>query len=141
MLWHDALLALHIFGLMLGAAGGMSSAFIMARAAKSPPEHGLVLRGLGPHLARIAGAGLIVMWISGVALVFLTYGSFDRLPALFWVKFVFISTLTLAAIAVEVSYAHIKAGKMKPPGLLLVLGPISGVSALLAMIVAVFTFH
>jgi hypothetical protein len=52
-----------------------------------------------------------------------------------------VTTLTLASVAVHLTYAQVKAGNVAAAARLPVLGPISGVSSLLAVIVAVFVFH
>ena len=44
---NEALLFLHLVGLMLGAAGGFASAVIMRRALVLPADEAKVVRGLG----------------------------------------------------------------------------------------------
>lgn len=138
---HDVLLILHLLGLLMGAAGGISSGLIMRRALKAPPEQAMTLRSLGPMLARLSMIGLVLMLATGFSLVFVTYGGFSDLPTTFWIKMVFVTTLTLAAIATELAYAQVKGGNVKAAARLPVLGPIAGLSSLLAVIFAVLTFH
>ena len=83
------LLFLHFLGLMLGSAGGMGSAVIMRRAATMPADQAQTVRGLGPLLARVSGAGLVLLWLTGIALVF-THGGFANMPGVFWVKILFV---------------------------------------------------
>jgi len=137
----DILLILHIVGLMMGAGGGFASMITMRVAAKRPPDHAAVLRTLGPTFAKFSAAGLVLMWVTGLAMVFLKYGGFAGLPELFWVKITFVLSLTAAAITVELTYGQIKAGKMEAAKRLPVLGPIAGISSLLAVTFAVLTFH
>jgi hypothetical protein len=66
---NEALLFLHLVGLMLGAAGGFASAVIMRRALVLPADEAKAVRGLGPVLANMSLTGLIVMWASGLILV------------------------------------------------------------------------
>jgi hypothetical protein len=136
----DAVLALHIFGLMMGAGGGMGGMIVARRAAAAAPEQAAILRSLGPHLARFAVIGLALMWLTGLVLVVLNGGP-AALPSLFWLKAVFITTLTAGAIAIEFTYARIKSGELKAAARLPVLGPLTGLSSLLAMTCAVFAFH
>ena len=137
----DILLALHLVGLMLGAGGGFGSAVTARVAAGRPPEQAAVLRSLGPDLARLSTAGLVVMLLTGLALVFAKYGGFAGLPGLFWVKMLFVLTLTLAAIALEVTFAQVKGGDAKAAARVPALGPVAGISSMLAVIFAVFAFH
>jgi len=57
------------------------------------------------------------------------------------VKFVFVLSLTAAAITVELTYGQIKSGKVEAAKRLPVLGPIAGISSLLAVTFAVLAFH
>lgn len=137
----DILLALHLIGLMMGAGGGFGSMITQREANARPPEQQGVLRSLGPAMANFSAIGLAIMWVTGLALVFVKYGGFGALPQLFWLKAIFITTLTLAAIAMHLTYGQLKAGNAAVASRLPILGPVAGVSSLLAVIAAVFAFH
>jgi hypothetical protein len=131
----DVLLAMHFLGLMMGAGGGFGSAIAMRRAAKLPAEQAAGIRTLGSGYARFSSIGLILMLTSGALLVTFKYDGIDAMPPLFWVKMLF------AAIIVELTYAAVKKGDTSGVARLPVLGPIAGLSSLLATIFAVLTFH
>jgi hypothetical protein len=137
----DIILFLHLVGLMMGAGGGMGSMIAMGVAAKRPPEQAAVLATLGPLMARFSHAGLLGMWATGIGLVFMKYGGFANLPALFWVKIVFVLSLTLAALMIEVTFAAVKRGKVGAASRLPALGPWAGLSSLLSVMFAVLAFH
>jgi hypothetical protein len=137
----DILLALHIIGLMMGAGGGFGSMIAARAALKMPPEQAGAVRSLGPQLGRFSTIGLVLMWLTGVSLVFLKYDGFASLPQMFWVKAIFITTLTLAAITLELTYAQVKAGNAAAAARLPLLGPIAGGSSLLAVLFAALAFH
>jgi hypothetical protein len=139
MWMHDGLLAFHLIGLMMGAGGGFGSAIIMAAARKAPEDQAMTLRRMGPRLARFSAYGLIIMWVTGVTMTFSM--SLISMPFTFWIKLAFVSILTLAAIAVELTYAQVTSGNAKAAARLPILGPLSGISSLLAVIFAVLTFH
>lgn len=136
----DALLAAHLVGLMMGAGGGFGSMIVMGAANKAPADQAMTLRRLGPTLARFAHVGLILLWITGVSLFLMTGGS-AAMPPFFWVKLAFVGTLTLSAFATEITYAQIKAGNVKAAARLPILGAVSGLSAVLAVIFASLAFH
>ncbi len=98
------------------------------------------LRGLGPMLANVSAVGLALMWATGLAMVWSRWGGPGNLPGLFWVKFVFVLTLTAATIAIHMSYAQIRGGNPAAAARLPKLGPISGISAVLAVLFAVYAF-
>jgi hypothetical protein len=137
----DLLIAAHIIGLMMGAGGGFGGMLTAREALKRPADQAAVLRSMGPILANFSFVGLIVMWITGVALVFLKYGGFGALPQMFWVKFIFISTLTLAAVATQVLYGQVKAGNTIAATRVPAFGQIAGISSILAVVFAALAFH
>lgn len=137
---NDVLLLIHLVGLMLGAGGGFGSMIAMRRALALPAEQAGVLRGLGPHYANLSALGLAAMWVSGVVLAVTKIG-IPALPALFWVKMIFVTALTLTTIVVQMTYAQIRRGDLTAGQRLRVLGPIAGLSSLLAVTFAVFAFH
>ncbi len=142
MTWvNDVILFFHFFGLMLGAAGGMASGLIMRKAAGLPPEQGQTIRMLGPMLANVAHLGVVVLWVTGLTLVWSKWNGLGSLPTLFWVKAVFIVTLTASAIAVHMTYAEIRKGNKAVASRLPKLGPLSGASAVLAVLFASLAFH
>lgn len=138
----DVFLFLHLLGLMFGAGGGFGSAIAMGRAAALPPEQGDVLRTIGPALATLSLAGLVMMLFSGVSLMMLKYeGNFGAMPQMFWVKMFFVATLTIAAVWITATYAQAKRRGSPDYALLARLGPMAGISSLLATLFAVMTFH
>jgi len=135
------LLFLHFVGLMIGAAGGIASSILMRRALTMPPEQATTVRSLGPMLAHLAGAGLVLMWITGLTMVWSKWGGLGSLPTLFWVKFLFVVILTLSTGAIDMTYARIRrTGNQALVARLAVLGPVSGIAATLAVLFAAFTF-
>ena len=134
------LLFLHFVGLMLGATGGFGSALVMRRALVVPAEAAGTLRGLGPMLANVSAVGLGLMWLSGLVMVWSRWGGPGNLPGLFWGKLVFVLSLTAAAVAIQLTYRAVRGGDVAAAARLPKLGPVSGVSALLAVLLAVYAF-
>ena len=134
------ILFLHFVGLMMGAAGGFGSAVIMRRALALPADEAKVVRGLGPILANVATVGLALLWVTGFILVWSKWDGFGSLPKLFWVKAVFILSLTVVHGLVLMTYAEIRKGNVALAARLPKLGPMGGISALLAVLFAAMAF-
>ena len=134
------ILFLHFVGLMMGAAGGFGSAVIMRRALALPADEAKVVRGLGPILANVATVGLALLWVTGFILVWSKWDGFGNLPKLFWVKAVFIVSLTVVHGLVLMTYAEIRKGNVAMAARLPKLGPMGGISALLAVLFAALAF-
>mgnify|MGYP003542005831 FL=1 len=137
----DALLIFHFIGLMMGAGGGLGSTIAMRHARSLPPEQAGVIRALGPILSKLSLTGVVLMLLTGFALVAYRFGGFDAMPVMFWVKMIFVGTLTPAAILIEVTHAQVKKGNVKAAANLPRLGPAAGISSLLAVIFATLAFH
>jgi len=139
---NDILLILHFVGLALGFAGGIATGVTMRFAAEASPEGALALKRLPPVFAHISGAGLVLLWASGLILIWSRYGGPGNLPGLFWLKIVFVLILTALAGIQHATYAQIRrTGNAALGQKLKVLGPASGLSALVALCIAVLVFH
>ena len=110
----------------------------MRRAVAAGPEAG-GRSGLGPMLAA-AAVGLALMWASGLVLVWSRWGGPGGLPGLFWLKFVFVLSLTAAAVAIHTTYAAVKRGDTGGGGAAAELGPAAGGSSLLAVLRRSYAF-
>ena len=127
---------------MLAAGGGLGSTLAMGIALRLPPEQGNIIRSLGPNLAHMSSAGLVLMLFSGISLVVMKYsGDLASMPPLFWAKMFFVITLTIAAVLIEMTYAQVKKGNTAAAVGLPRFGPMAGISSMLAVILAVLTFH
>jgi hypothetical protein len=60
---------------------------------------------------------------------------------MFWIKLVFVATLTLGTILIHTTYGKVKRGDAAAAARLPRLGPLAGISALLATLFAVLAFH
>ena len=98
------------------------------------------LRGLGPMLANVSAVGLGADVAERADMVWSRWGGPGSLPGLFWVKFVFVLSLTAAAVAIQMTYRAVRGGDTAAAARLTKLGPVAGVSALLAVLLAVYAF-
>ena len=134
------ILFLHFVGLMLGAAGGFGAALVMMQANSAPPEQAQTLRALGWPFAMMAGAGLVVLWITGVLMV-LGRGGPVGLPVLFWVKILFVVVATVFNGLTHRVYAQMRrTGDVALAQQLMIFGPGAGIAVLVAVLLAVYAF-
>lgn len=140
---NDILLILHFIGFVLGFAGGIGSGVTMRFAGTASAEGAAALRRLPPVFANVSFAGLVLLWLTGLILIWSAFGGPQNLPGLFWLKILFVLILTGLAIAQHMIYARLKSGRAGPElaARLKMLGPASGLSALVALIIAVLVFH
>ncbi len=85
--------------------------------------------------------GLAVLWATGLILVWSKWGGIESLPHMFWVKAIFIASLTVMTALIHLTYAEIRKGNPAAAAKLPKFGPMAGVSALLAVLFAVLAFN
>jgi hypothetical protein len=135
------ILFLHFFGLMLGAAGGFASGFIMMRANAAPADQAQTLRGLGWPLAMMSGTGLAILWITGIIML-IAAGGPGAMPMVFWWKIAFVVIATVLLGLTHRTYAEMRrTGNMALGERLKAIGPATGVCILLAVLFAAYAFN
>lgn len=138
----DIVLALHLVGLLIGAGGGIDSAIVMAQARRMSSEDARVVRRVGPVMGQVSLMGVLLMPATGVGMLLVKYqGQFGTMPILFRWKMLFVVTLTIATAVIELTYASLKKGNVAAAAHLPRIGPIAGISAMLATVPAAFAFH
>jgi len=138
---HEFILFLHFFGLMLGAAGGFASGFIMMRANSAPADRAQTLRSLGWPLAMMSGTGLLILWITGIIMLIMAGGP-SVMPTVFWLKIVFVVIATVLIGLVHRTYAEMRrTGDVALGQRLKTIGPVIGLSVLLAVFFAAYAFN
>jgi hypothetical protein len=137
---YGIVLFLHFLGLMIGAAGGLGGSIMMRRALSMPADQAQTIRSLGPLLANVAAVGVVLLWASGIALIWMR-GGIGSLPGLFWLKLAFVVIVTVLVGFVHMTYAQIR--RTKNPALaarFAIIGPATGLANLIVVLVACYAF-
>lgn len=142
MQWlNDVLLIAHFLGLAMGFAGGFGNMIMGGLMAKATPADAGVLARFPPAISRIGDIGLVLLWVTGVILVFTKWGGIGFLPVMFWVKMIAVVALTGLAGYMHMLKAKAKAGDGAARAMIPKVGPFAMISALLAIVFAVLAFH
>lgn len=130
---------LHFFALMLGAAGGIGSMAVamQVKRAEGPPAAGLL--ALRPYFSKVGLTGIILIWITGLALYAMNWTGAD-LGTGFALKLISGFLLLLAIIATTAMGARAARTGTAPPAIMAKLGPASGILSLLTVALAVYVF-
>ncbi len=91
-----ALLVLHFLGLAMGFAAGFGSMVMAGLMAKATPDERRTLSRFPPAIARVRDIGLVLLWVTGLTLVFLKWDGFGSMPPLFHAKLTAVVLMTLA---------------------------------------------
>jgi uncharacterized membrane protein len=134
------LLVLHFLGMAMGLAVPLSNLVLGPILARATPEERAVLARFPPRMVRVGDIGLVLLWASGVTLMFTKWGGFEFMPWQFHVKLTAVVLLTLT-----VGYLHSLMGKARrgnaaAAARMPVAGRIALLLALTAVVFAVLTF-
>lgn len=140
---NTVLLILHFLGLGAGFAGSIGNNLVLMLVAKAPPDEAAGLRRFPMAMMPISDIGLVLLWITGIIMLWTKYGGADGIGALpwsFWAKIVCVVLLTGLIGMVHAAVARVKRGDMAAAARLPVYGRIGAVLLLLIVIFAVMAF-
>ena len=136
------LLVLHLIGLALGLGGGVGNMIAGRMMAGAEPAGAKALGAMQRKIGRASFVGLILLWITGIWMVQGYHdGGFGALPGTFSIKMIFVVIVTIAALTAQwKSISAARSGTPPSRRTMAMLGMISGLFSLLAVIMAVATF-
>ena len=76
------LLMLHFIGLAMGLATGFANIVMMGLIAKAAPAEKPVLGRFPPMMSKVGSMGLAILWITGLAMLFIKWGGFAGISAM-----------------------------------------------------------
>lgn len=133
---------IHVLGFSVGVGGGAAGMVVGIRAASATAEAKAALAGVQRTIGRMAFAAIVLLWLTGLYLLYAVHGGWTDLPPLFWVKFAFVLVLTAAAIAQQWLGLRVRTGQGAPSARLRAgLGMAGSTAAVLAVIFAVYAFN
>jgi hypothetical protein len=140
------LLTLHFLGFGMGFAVSAGNNLVMMLAAKSPPAEAAGLRRFPPVMARIGDIGLVLLWVTGVTMIFTKYGGLAGVAALpnpeaFWAKIICVVLITALVGVMHATVAKMNRGDMSVGGRMPALGKLGAVLLLLIIVFAVLAFE
>jgi hypothetical protein len=134
------LVILHFLGLALGMSSGFANMVMAGLIAKASPEEKRVLARFPPAMGRLGLVGLVLLWGSGLTIVWTRYGGFSILPRTFIYKLIAVVMLTICVLSIHVLQRRAQAGDASATAKIQIFGKLTGPFALLAIIFAVMTF-
>ncbi|WP_127142875.1 hypothetical protein [Pelagibacterium montanilacus] len=106
-----SLLFVHFIGLAIGMGSGiaLSNAGRISADTKEPVEQGMAR--LTAALRQNSHVGLVLLWVSGLLMVWLKYGGVAGLGLWFWVKMAAVVGLSAAVGMATANYKKLRAGE------------------------------
>jgi uncharacterized membrane protein len=142
--FHQILLILHFIGLAMGFSVSFANMVMGGLAAKSAPADQAVLARFPPAMSRVGDVGLILLWATGLTLLFTYWGgtdAFSVLPWQFHVKLTGVVILTGLVGYVHSLMRKARMGDAAAARTIPTVGKIAFVVALTIVVMAVWTFN
>ena len=136
-----ALVVLHFLGLAMGFSTGFGNMVMAGIMAKATPDERRTLSKFPPAIARVGDIGLVLLWVTGLTLVFMKWGGFGEMPGLFHAKLTAVVLMTLGIGFVHSQAKGIAAGDPGSIARAQTAGKIIFVLAVTAVTLAVWTFN
>lgn len=135
------LLFLHFLGLALGFAVSFGNMVMGSLIAKAAPPEKAVLGRFPPTMSKLGRIGLILLWVTGVALVYVKWGGFAGLPWTFHAKLTAVVLLTFTTEYIQWLERRVRKGDMAAAARIEAAGKVATILALVALASAVVTFN
>lgn len=137
---NQLLLFLHFVGLGLGLANGFGNHVMGRLMAAASEDERRVLARFPPVMSQLGGAGLLLLWATGLILTFTKWGGFGSLPWQFHVKITCVVLLTGAVGMIHASMARARRGDQAAARRIPVIGVVATSLTLVIVLFAVLTF-
>ena len=134
------LIVLHFLGLAMGFSATIANPAMHRLMARAEPSEKAVLGRFPPIMSQIGSAGLVLLWATGITLVYSRWGGFGSLPWTFHVKLLAAVIVTLAVGGIHVLARKAGRGDAAAAARIPMLGGIVLTAAILAVVFAVLTF-
>lgn len=135
------LLVLHFFGLGACFVDGFGGFLLQTVINKSPAADAAALSRAQRPLALFGDAGLALLWVTGLILVYSRWHGFAFLPSLFWWKLAAVVAMTGMVGVVHMTRAGARRGDVVAIGRLPIFGRLATTFLLIALVLAVAAFH
>ncbi len=136
-----ALVFLHFMGLAMGFATGFGNLVMAGLIAKASPDERRVLGRFPPAIARVGDVGLVLLWLTGLTLVFMKWGGFGAMPGLFHAKLTAVVLMTLLIGFIHSQAKGVAAGDAGAMARTQAAGKSVFAIAVVVVILAVWTFN
>jgi len=138
---NKALLVFHLLGLAMGLSVPFSNMIMGMLIDKATPNEKAVLARFPQAMTRVGDIGLVLLWVTGPAMLFMKYDGFAGMPWTFHVKLTAVIALTLCVGYIHSQMKRAFSGDQAALARVRNVGKIALLSALTALVFAVLTFE
>lgn len=136
----NLLIAAHILAFVAGGSNSVVGPVIAGRLTQATPDQRLAYFGVMNTLSQVGKVAMVVLLVTGPAILFLRYGGLGGASAWFWVKMVLIVVMLAAIIYGGINFKKFQAGDSAAGERADVAHKITGLAFLGVILAAVFAF-
>ena len=140
-LFNKILLMLHFIGLALGFSVSISNGVMLGIITKAAPGERPVLARFPPAMSKVGRVGLLLLWLTGLIMLYTRWAGFDGMPWQFHVKLTGVVLLTITVLYMGKLEGQIHRGDTAAAAKLPSFGKAASLFALTALVFAVLTFN
>lgn len=140
-IFSQLVLILHFVGLALGMSVSAANIVMLGVMSKAAPGERAVLARFPPAMSRVGQIGLVIMWATGITMVYTRWSGLAGMPWVFHAKLAAVLLLTVLAFYVLPRLERrVRNGDAAAAARMPVVGKVATVCGLAAVILAVLTF-
>jgi len=136
---NQILLILHLFGFGGGVTASLGN-FLITGLIGSAPGYAPALNRMRFALARTGQVALVLLWLTGIILIWSKWGGPASVPPLFWWKLLFVVVLTALMVVMDLTLKAVRMGNTSLAARLPLLGMAGAVTIVVIVALAVFAF-
>ncbi len=140
-LFNKIVLVLHFIGLALGFSVSISNAVMMGLITRAAPGERPVLARFPPIMSKVGRVGLVLLWLTGLTMLYTRWNGFNGMPWQFHVKLTAVVLLTLTVLYIGRIEGQVSRGDAAAAARLPSVGKMASLFALTALVFAVLTFN
>ncbi len=140
-LFNKILLMLHFIGLALGFSVSISNGVMLGIITKAAPGERPVLARFPPVMSQVGRVGLVLLWLTGLTMLYTRWNGFGGMPWQFHVKLTAVVLLTITVLYIGRIEGQVHRGDAAAAAKLPSVGKMASLFALTALIFAVLTFN
>jgi hypothetical protein len=140
-LFNEIVLMLHFLGLAMGMSVTFGNIVMLNLITAAAPSEKAVLARFPPAISKVGRAGLALLWVTGLTMLYTRWNGLAGMPWQFHVKLTAVVVLTLVVIYLTSLEHRIMRGDREAAARVQVYGKLASLSALTAVIFAVLTIN
>jgi hypothetical protein len=137
----NSLIFVHLMAVAMGVGGGIAMSQVGPRLVAASGERRDALWPVADSVTRIALAGLVILLLTGPAILMLKFNGASGLSTWFWAKMGFVAAGVVAVGAAEAAKARFKRGDESAARILAAASPVIALLMAAVVLCAVFTFN